>query len=262
MTPKDAAKAIAYNQKQLDAGEITAEHITALTFEYQTRREDLADDGMLGPLTRNALDISYTDDGVPEGGWQSWDGPLDEQPVNRRTTYDMFGDPGKYEQDKAWARDNIMECHERLGNRLPGVPSKWWVKVHKAVEPYLREGLRRAQLSAPEYQIERLGGYVWRAIRHRRGNPLSMHSWGIAIDIDPHRNFSRKFAKGEGPEAWSPAYMAIWPDGLPEPFVRAMQSCGFAWGSDWDEDGLSHDHTYYDAMHFEWVARDGHANGV
>lgn len=261
MTPDQIRKAIEYNQAQLDAGAITAAHITALTYEYQTGREDLADDGKLGPLTRNALDVSYTNDGAPDE-WAPWDGPEDAQPTNRTEVYKMFGDPGRYEQDKSWASANIIECHERLGNRLPGVPTKWWVKVHRTVEPYLREGLRRAQLSAPDYQIERLGGYVWRPLRHRRGNPLSIHSWGLAIDIDPHKNFSRTFPKGSGPVAWSPEYNAIWPDGLPEDFVRAMQSCGFAWGSDWDEDGISHDHEYYDPMHFEWVGRNGEANGV
>ena len=53
--------------------------------------------------------------------------------------------------------------------------------------------------------------------------------------------------------------MKYWPKGVPRGFVEAFQSCGFAWGSDWDEDGLTTDHTWQDPMHNEWIARDGNS---
>lgn len=259
MTPKKFQEALAYNKQQLEAGEITMEHLTMMTLAYQRSRVDLSDDAWCGPLTRGTLDNLYTEifDETAPAIWNPWDGPLDQQPTNRKTVYEIFGDPGLRTEDFLWRRQNIIECHERHGNRLPGVPSKWWVSVHRLVEPYLREALRRAQLSCPDYEIERIGCYVWRPIRHVVGNPLSLHSWGIAVDIDPQYNRAVTFKKGQVPEAWTPEWMKIWPKGLSRKFVEAMQSCGFCWGSDWDGDGLTHDHTFQDPMHFEWVNRSG-----
>lgn len=264
MTSEEFKEAVEYNRKRWDAGEITLEQYTMLVYSYQLSREDLEDDAKGGTLTMGTLDNLYTETfrETAPSKWAPYDGPLDKQPTNRKTVYEMFGDPGFRAENELWKKQNIMYCHKNNGNRLPGVPTKWWVAVNKAVEPYLREALRRAQIAAPDYKVERIGGYVWRPIRHKIGNPLSMHSWGIAIDINPHTNFSKTFTKGQAPEAWSPEYMKIWPNGMPREFVEAFTSCGFAWGSDWDEDGLTHDHTYLDPMHFEWVARDGNATEV
>jgi hypothetical protein len=257
VTPEEFKKAVQYNKKQLDKAALSMEQLTMLTYAYQLYRGDLEDDAYCGPLTRGTLDNLYTElfaETAPEQ-WQPYDGPLAEQPRSRREVYRMFGDPGKLSASESWKRENIIYCHKNEGNRLPGVPTKWWVAIHKDVEPYLREALRRARIAAPDYKITRIGGYVWRPIRHKVGNPLSMHSWGIAVDINPHENFAKTFKKGEAPKAWSPEYNAIWPNGVPKAFVEAFTSCGFAWGSDWDEDGLVHDHTFLDPMHFEWVQR-------
>jgi hypothetical protein len=125
------------------------------------------------------------------------------------------------------------------------------------VEPYLREGLRRAQLSAPDYHVLRIGGFVFRHIRHDPSRPLSMHALGCAFDIDAKVNYARTFKRGETPEAWSEEYYKIWPRGVPAAWVQAMASVGFTWGNDWDEDGSTADHRWLDPMHFEWIARDG-----
>jgi hypothetical protein len=261
--------AVEYNQKKWDAGEVSMEQYTALVYSYQLGRSDLEDDAKGGPLTLGTLDELMVQDNPPVDGdgnvkFENWDGPLDKQPRNRKEVYAQFGNPGWSEADKAWAKQNIMYCHESLGTRLPGIPKKWWVAVHKDVEPYLREALRRTQVACPDYVIERIGCYNWRPIRYKVGNPLSMHSWAIAVDINPQYNFTKTFEKGKAPKAWSEEYYKIWPEGktVPPGLVQAFSSCGFAWGSDWDEDGISHDHTFYDPMHFEFVARDGNANGV
>jgi hypothetical protein len=248
-----------YNKREYEEGRLTDEHVVELVKAWQEDHE-LEVDGMAGSLTRSTIDALLVPGVVQAGGWQPWDGPEIEQPCNRKEAYAFFGNPGAGTVNKAWVYENIVECHGKT--QLPGVPAKWYVKIHQLVEPYLREGLRRARLAAPEYRIERLGGFVFRHIRHDKSRPLSMHAFGCAVDIDPKKNFSRRFKKGEAPEAWSPEWMEIWPDGLPRAFVEAMQSCGFAWGSDWDEDGLSSDHTYLDSQHFEWIARDGIASLV
>ena len=262
MTLDDFEKALAWNQSRFDAGEITMEQITMMTYAYQLSRDDLEDDAWCGNITCGTLDNLYTEhfeENTPPEGWEFYDGPEEKQPTNRKTVDSMFGNPGKYSASTAWKRANIMACHKNNGNRLPGVPTRWWVSINKRVEPYLREGLRRAQVSAPGYKIDRIGGHNWRPIRHKAGNPLSFHSYGIAVDVDPNRNRAITFKKGKAPKAWSDEWMKYWPNGVTKEFVDAMASCGFAWGSDWDEDGLTHDHTWQDPMHFEWVARDGNS---
>lgn len=259
MTPKELNEAVAYNTSELKAGNITAIHLAQLVEHWQ-QSHGLEEDGKCGAKTRATLDAAVPRISTKPRSLSTWNGPMEIQPTNRREVYKIFGNPGAGELDKDWFRKNIVECHGKT--RLPGVPGKWYVQIHRLVEPYLREALRRAQLVAPEYKIERCGSFNFRHSRHDPSKPLSMHSFGIAVDINPRDNYSRTFPKGKAPPAWSSEYNDIWPRGVPKAFVEAFSSCGFAWGNDWDEDGFSVDHTYYDPMHFEWVARDGKANLV
>lgn len=192
---------------------------------------------------------------APRGKWPKFDGPAIRQPRNTREVIQMFGDPGTKTENPVWRKNNIVECHGK--NRLPGVPDRFYVQVHRVIEPYLREALRRCEVDCPDYVIERLGGYCWRPQRGIPGNPLSKHSWGLAVDINPEHNKAISFKRGKAPKAWSEEYKKLWPRGVPVQLVNAFQSCGFAWGSDWDEDGQTHDETFLDPMHFEWIARDG-----
>lgn len=207
-----------------------------------------------------------TDETIEPGHiWPAWDGPEAIQPRSyAEADLMLLVPPDHHSKENArWVASSIVECHG-TGRypRLPGVPEKWYVHVHRRIEPYLREGLRRAQLSAPEYRIERIGGYVWRTIRHRPGAPLSPHARGIAVDIDPDQNRGITFKRGQAPRAWSAEWMRLWPACVTPAFVAAMESCGFTWGADWDEDGATDDEVWLDPMHFEWVARDGHRSDV
>jgi len=238
--PIDFKKANAYNAKQIESGDFTPDMITTLVAAWQSSH-GLAADGMCGKATQASITTLIDDrTEAPPPKWPPFDGPLDKQPQNRTEVYRIFGDPGTGAVDGAWEKSNIITVRD-----LPGVPSKWYYQCHKLVEPYLREGLRRAKLASPEYAIERAAGFVFRHQRHDPSRPLSYHSWGIAIDIDADRNFSKTFNAGTEPKPWSPEWMKIWPRGLPQAFVEAMESVGFKWGGRWKQ--------FVDPMHLEWL---------
>lgn len=170
---------------------------------------------------------------------------------------ETYGDPRSRRgrgADRSWERS-----HMTVARGLSAIP-RGRLYVHRLAEPRLREALRRVQLlidaqRIPADTIRRIGCFNYRHMRHDTSRPLSRHSWGIAIDINPADNHSRRYRRGQAPAAWSPDWRAEWPAGLPELAVRAFTSCGWAWGADWDQDMTSTDHTYIDPMHFELVDR-------
>ncbi len=184
--------------------------------------------------------------------WPPFDGPMPRPPRTRTEIYSVFGDPGTVAApNKKWAKEKLVTVRD-----LPGVPSKWYFTCHRLVEPYLREGLRRAGLSSA-YKIERAASFYLRHIRFDASRPLSLHSWGIAVDIDEHRNGIRTFARGQCPEPWSPEWMRLWPGGFDRGFVEALESVGFTWGAVWGKCGddfakRASEVSFCDPMHFEF----------
>lgn len=157
-----------------------------------------------------------------------------------------FGDPGldRASVDPAWVKANIVTARDGNGDvpGMPGVPSRYYFQVHRRAEPAMRAAFAAARAAAPDYVIERAGCFVFRHERHDPSRPLSRHSWGIAVDIDADQNSARQF-RGEQPEPWSPAWLEIWPHGLPRAFVEAFEQAGFVWGGRW--------RGFVDPMHFE-----------
>lgn len=254
----DAAE---YNARQLAAGLITAEHVTAAT-ERAQRSLGLPADGKLGPDTRSALLERASRPAAPaiseppeqrDDPFGPFLGPLERLPRNRAEVLAMFGDPGiPAKPNRTWARANIVTVRD-----LPGVPNRWHFQIHRFAEPYAREGLRRAA-AISDYQIERAACWVLRHIRHDPARPISYHGPAIAIDFDPQRNAARSFKRGECPTPWTDEWREIWPRGVDQAFVEAMESVGWTWGGVWGARGgdfaaRAHGCAFADPMHFQLV---------
>lgn len=204
--------------------------------------------GVAGPMERDSLDAAFADaDTLPPGTplvlpplspFGMFDGPLEKLPRGRTEVYKVFGNPGAGTADPKWERENIVKVE------IPGVPKP--VRIHRLVEPYLREAVRRARAVCPDHQIQVLGGHVFRHMRHDPARPLSMHAFGCAVDVNPAMNAAHEFnAKNPAPAPFGDSWAKRWPAGLPRGFVAAFQSVGFAWGGNW--------RTFCDPMHFELV---------
>lgn len=239
LTQGELDEAIDFNLRQR---KLTEDEVATLLAFWQ-RGHQLDVDGKLGPATRASLETAFADAfddrDLVELLTTRFDAGMPYPPSNWNEAVEWLGDPGQAREDEAWVRANIVTVRD-----LPGVPTKFYVPLHRKIVPVTREGLRRAQLAAPDYKIERFWGYIWRHKQHNPKKSLSNHALGIAVDIDSDRNFSKTF-KGIQPKPWSPEWKAIWPDGLPERFVLGMESVGWRWGGRWK--------VFVDPMHFEWM---------
>lgn len=118
--------------------------------------------------------------------------------------------------DARWVRENIVSEQ---------VPLLGTITCHRLMFPQLRGALNdvvKAGLSAKVHTFS--GCYVPRFMERDPAHPVSLHTWGIAIDLDATHN-----ARGTR--------------GSMDPRVVAIfKSWGFRWGGDW---------SWSDPMHFE-----------
>ncbi len=131
------------------------------------------------------------------------------------------GPDGTVVPDARWVREYI---------RTEDVPILGSVTCNKAMLPQLRGALAEVQrlgLADAIHPDEYQGCYYPRYIGRDPSNGLSLHSWGIAVDLNVPGN--QRGTVGE----------------MDRTVVAVFKRWGFAWGGDW---------SYTDPMHFEMNA--------
>lgn len=128
---------------------------------------------------------------------------------------------GSVEPDPSWVAANV---------RTETVPILGQVTCHKVMLPQLRAALQEVVDSGLADLIDPgdFGGcYNPRFIAQDPSKGLSLHTWGIAVDLNVHGNL--RGTQGE----------------MDPRIVDIFKRWGFAWGGDW---------SYTDPMHFELAA--------
>jgi hypothetical protein len=132
-------------------------------------------------------------------------------------SYRYFPD-GTIEPDARWVNENIVY------GRVPILGS---VRCHRLMIPQLRSALAEVEARGLASKIipGQYGGcYVPRFIEHNPNGSVSLHTWGIAIDLNVPGNL--RGTTGQ----------------IDREVVAIFKRWGFRWGGDW---------SYTDPMHFE-----------
>jgi hypothetical protein len=125
-------------------------------------------------------------------------------------------DDGTIEPDSRWVAANIVSA---------SVPILGRVTCHRLMVPQLRAALAEVQSAGLASSIHSFDGcYVPRFIERDPSHPVSLHTWGIAIDLDASTN--QRGGRGT----------------MDPRVVNIFKRWGFRWGGDW---------SYTDPMHFE-----------
>lgn len=127
---------------------------------------------------------------------------------------------GAVQPERAWELGNIVPVRLHTGKI---------VRMHQFVARDFARTFERA-CKASGWTPRSVQTYVPRHVDHDPKKPLSLHSWGIAVDFDPGDN--PRTRKREGTVTMHPA------------FVREFDRAGWTWGGRWKGNS-------YDPMHFQ-----------
>lgn len=79
--------------------------------------------------------------------------------------------------DGSWMHDNLVVLHNVAGTGLN-------IQLHRLIAPVYEVCLAEALKRCPNYKIRMMGGHCARHQLHDPKNPLSIHSWGAAFDLN------------------------------------------------------------------------------
>lgn len=170
---------------------------------------------------------------------EPFDGPIAKLPTKRADVYRLFGNPGVGKADRKWERANMVVLKNLPGTWNAGAGKLY---CHKLAAPYVLETLRRLEAAGQLSMITRIGCWNFRHQRHDPRRPLSDHSWGIALDVNPRDNGARTSEAALAYEPFSPGWCDIWPKGLTRRTVEIFEAVGWRWGDRW--------RSFRDPMHF------------
>jgi hypothetical protein len=135
--------------------------------------------------------------------------------------------------DRQWLMENVGHNEREVQAKL--VPINFLganLRVCKYIAPYLKEAELRAREAGISYRAEQrqTSCFNWRPVTN--GTALSMHSWGVAIDINSADNpYQRSLAA-------DPKNKNRVKTDMPPGLIAIMQDVGFR-------------HLWWDPMHFE-----------
>jgi len=182
-------------------------------------------DGIFGPKTRLALETwQCRKHATGEIGVVDLQEFIEEnvlRPQNRRELVRLFG---------AIEYSDIGGGYILITNRFSNknivrvdLPIVGFRHIHYRLKRKFIAALEEVQRAGLDGEIKKFGTYSPRHVLHDPTKPLSLHSWGIACDINPSENpYGQKESK-------------LHPD-----IVKAFVGQGFRWGGAWGRPDNQH----------------------
>jgi hypothetical protein len=144
-----------------------------------------------------------------------------------------FGDPLEHLNDKAaWEREALVSLHLPRPLVYAYDESRFVTRVraHRLIAQHLVDTLMACfDAGVPSDRLRYGGCYVWRAMRG--ASRLSLHTWGIAVDLEPAENPLGKPWRDDGKM-------------LHPLIVEVFENHGWYWGN--------HFRSRADAQHWQW----------
>lgn len=160
---------------------------------------------------------------------------LPERPHGASQVRELFGDPLPFvERKDQWEQQIlVMRALPRSLIYAYGTSQRITrVRAHRSIVDHLAETLDTClSRGVPVHRMKYGGCYVWRGKRTASGE-LSLHTWGIAVDLEP--------AENPLDEAWVDDGIRLDPR-----IVEVFKERGWFWGNDFN--GTK------DPQHFQWA---------
>ena len=178
-------------------------------------------------FNKNLNEITYPPYELPD---QSKSEQMSESLSRELAYYFPDGVPTSAEEMAKYLTTVEVQCLDKNGNLVTRS-----VTVHKLVAPSLQAAM--SELASQGKVIYEIGGYAWRSMA--TSSNRSMHSYGLAIDVNVAENYMIKNGRVVGGNERSPGTN---PYSITESDAAILKKNGWQWGGDW--------HSSKDYMHF------------